>query len=114
MDQETEIRRTINYVADLIQKSDAVMKGETKDDYREYYRNYQEAVTYLKQIREINTQLPELVKPTIFNKRLGGLWAISVLGLFNPFLTILIFTLTLPVSLPLPGSTRRHFKPNKE
>jgi hypothetical protein len=47
MDNETEIRRKINYVTDLTQKSDRVIKGESKADYFEFYRNYQEVIEYL-------------------------------------------------------------------
>jgi hypothetical protein len=101
MDRETEIRRRINYVMDLIQKSDFTIKGESKDDYFEYYRNYQEVVAYLNRSSEkITGQIPRLIKPNIFNKRLGGLWTIAVLGLLNPFFAILIFAITFPVSLP--------------
>jgi hypothetical protein len=101
MDKETEIRRRIKYVTDLLQKSDSVIKGESKDDYYEYYRNYQEVVVYLNRSTEkITDQISKLIKPNIFNKRLGGLWTITVLGLLNPFFAILIFTITFPVSLP--------------
>ena len=101
MDKETEIRRRINYVTDLIQKSDHVMKGESKIDYYEYYRNYQEVVTYLNRTTEkTHGQTPELIKPTIFNRQLGGLWTITILGLFNPYFAIFIFTMTFPVSFP--------------
>lgn len=101
MDKETEIRRRINYVTDLLQKSDATIKGESKEDYYEYYRNYQEVVAYLNRSTErIADQIPKLIKPNIFNKRLGGLWTIAILGLLNPFFAILVFAITFPVSLP--------------
>ncbi|MBS1507140.1 MAG: hypothetical protein JSS79_10890 [Bacteroidetes bacterium] len=101
MDKETEIRRKINYVNDLIQKSDDVIKGESNDDYYEYYRTYREVVVYLNSSTENNSNpIPELIKPNIFNKRLGGLWTITVLGLLNPFFAILIFTITFPITFP--------------
>jgi hypothetical protein len=101
MDKETEIRRRINYVADLIQKSDLLIKDESRDDYYEYYRNYREVVAYLNSsIEKSDDSIPELIKPNIFNKRLGGLWTITVLGLLNPFFAILILTMTFPVSFP--------------
>jgi hypothetical protein len=90
MDKETEIRRRIYYVTDLIQKSDRVIKGELKVDYYEYYQNYQEVVEYLNRSPEkINNQAPELIKPNIFNRRLGGLWTLTALGLLNPFFATL-------------------------
>ena len=101
MDKATEIRRRINYVTAFIQKSDAVIKGESKDDYYQYYRYYTEVVTYLNSSTESTSiQIPGLVKPNIFNKRLGGLWTITIWGLLNPFFAILILTITLPISFP--------------
>jgi hypothetical protein len=101
MDKETEIRRTIKYVSDLINESDRVVTGDTKMDYFEFYKNYREVIEYLNRSNDkINDTVPELVKPNIFNRRLGGLWTITILGLLNPFFAILIFTITLPVSIP--------------
>lgn len=100
MDKETEIRRTINYVSDLINESDRVITSASKIDYFDFYKNYREVIAYLNRTNDkINDTVPELVKPNIFNRRLGGLWTISIFGLLNPFFAILIITITFPVSL---------------
>lgn len=101
MDRETELRRRINYVSDLIDKSDLVLTGDSPLDYYDYYRSHREVIEYLiRWDRDTEGQTPELIKPNIFNKKLGGFWTITVLGLLNPFFAILIFTLTFPVSIP--------------
>jgi hypothetical protein len=101
MDKLTEIRRTINYISDLIDESERMTKSDAGIDYHEYYRNYGEVIGYLKAADgRIGDGIPELVKPNIFNGRIGGLWTITLFGLVNPFLAILIFTITFPVSIP--------------
>ena len=87
MDTTTEIRRRINYLEDLIQKSDAVILCESGEDYREYYRHYQDVATYLNTTVDAGLcHLPQLIKPTIFNSRLGGLLTITIMSVLNPFL----------------------------
>lgn len=101
MDRLTEIRRTIHYVSDLADESERMTTSDAGIDYHEYYRSYGEVIAYLKAADELTGEkIPELVKPNIFNRRIGGLWTITLFGLINPFFAILIFTITFPVSIP--------------
>jgi hypothetical protein len=107
MDRETEKRRTINYLSDLLSKLTTVCAGDTKLFYDQVYSNFIDARQYLVSspfddgLKMKINNIPHLLKPNIFNRQLGSLWTLSILGFINPFVTLLILTASFPVSLPL-------------
>ncbi len=107
MDRETEKRRTINYLSDLVTKLTTVCAGDTKLFYDQLYLNFVEARQYLiaspfdDGLKMRINDIPNLVKPNVFNRQLGSHWTLSLLGFINPYLTLIIFTFSFPVSFPL-------------
>lgn len=101
MDKEIEIKRKINYVADLVVKTDQAMEINTDIDYYEYYQNYMEVVGYLIRSNEkIDSPIPRLIKPSFFNRQLGVVWTVAVLGIINPYVTIILLTMFFPFLFP--------------
>ena len=101
MDKEIEIKRKINYIADLVMKTEQALEIDTAIDYYEYYQNYTEVVSYLIRSNEkMDSPIPELIKPGFFNRQLGAVWTITLLGIINPYITVILLVMFFPVVFP--------------
>jgi hypothetical protein len=107
MDTEAQTRRTINYLTDIVDELTLINSDEPKLSYEQVYQRFNEARQYIlssfpadEVLRNEAETLPTLVRPTIFNRDKGGILTVAILGLVNPFATILILTITFPISLP--------------
>ena len=108
MDAETKTRRTINYLSDLVDELGLINQGKARQSYEIVYQQFNEAKRYIldselpyEKLKQEAEMLPNLIKPSLFNRDIGGALTITVLGgLSNPFVIILILTITFPVSLP--------------
>ncbi len=82
-------------------KTDQALEFDTTIDYYEYYQNYIEVVGYLiRSSEKVDGPIPELIKPGFFNKQLGVVWTIAVLGIINPYITIILIVIFFPIVFP--------------
>jgi len=82
-------------------KTDQALKYDTDIDYYEYYQNYTEVIDYLQRSNEeIDDPIPQLVKPGFFNRQLGVIWTIAVLGVISPVITLILLAMFFPIAFP--------------
>jgi hypothetical protein len=107
MERHSEIKRTINYLNDIITDLSLTGTRTSRIPYSQLCQNYKEAQVYLQrfsasdqEIEALVAQLPNLLPGSIFNTQLEGMWLLAIPGCVIPIFGVFLVILTAPVSIP--------------